>query len=80
MNIDLSMFSTVWTALFILDTKDGNLEYVKLLQEEYNNYYKSKPRNYMENLEKKLIEIQNCMQDSVIHNFDRVSDYNGTTR
>ena len=76
LNIDLSMFP-VWTVLSILlDTQDGNLEYVKLLQEEYNRYYKSKSRKYMENLEKKSIEIQNCMYDSVTHDFDRVSDYN----
>ena len=30
----------------------------------------------MENLEKKSIEILNCMHDSVTHDFDRVSDYN----
>ena len=54
----------------------GNLEYVKLLQEEYNGYYESKSRKYMENLGKKSIEIQNCMHDSVTHDFDRVSDYN----
>ena len=30
----------------------------------------------MENLEQKSIEIQNCMHDSVTHDFDRVSDYN----
>ena len=42
----------------------------------------------MLNLEKKLVEIQNCMHDSVTQNFDRVSDLNdngstaftGTTR
>ena len=35
----------------------------------------------MMNLEKKSIEIQNCMHDSVTHDFDRVSDYhdNGLT-
>ena len=39
LNIDLSMFPTVWAVLSILlDTQDGNLEYVKLLQEEYNGY------------------------------------------
>ena len=77
LNIDLSMFPTVW-ALFsiLLDTQDGNLEYVKLLQEEYSGYYESKFRKYMENMEKKSIEIQNCMHDSVTHDFDRVSDYN----
>ena len=77
LNIDLSMFPTVWVVLSILlDTQDGNLEYVKNFQEEYNGYYKSKSRKYMENLEKKSIEIQNCMHDSVTHDFDRVSDYN----
>ena len=77
LNIDLSTFPTVWAVLSILlDTQDGNLEYVKLLQEEYNRYYESKSRRYMENLEKKSIEIQNCMHDSVTHDFDRVSDYN----
>ena len=30
----------------------------------------------MENLEKKSIEIQSCMHDSVTHDIDRVSDYN----
>ena len=42
LNIDLSMFPTVWAVLSILlDTQDSNLEYVKLLQEEYNRYYES---------------------------------------
>ena len=30
----------------------------------------------MVNLEKKSIEIKNCMHDSVTDDFDRVSDYN----
>ena len=30
----------------------------------------------MVNLETKSIEIQNCMHDSVTHNFDRVLDFN----
>ena len=77
LNIDLSTFPTVWAVLSILlDTQDGKLEYVKLLQEEYNGYYKSKSRKYMEKLEKKSIGIQNCMHDSVTCDFDRVSDYN----
>ena len=77
LNIDISMFPTVWAILSILlDTQDGNLEYVKLLQEEYNRYYESRSRKYMEKLEKKSIAIQNCMHDSVTHDFDRFSDYN----
>ena len=77
LNIDLSMFPTVWAVLSILlDTQDSNLEYVKLLQEEYKEYYESKSRKYVEKLEKKSIEIQNRMHNSVTHDFDRVSDYN----
>ena len=50
LNIDLSMFPTLWAALSILlDTQDGKLEYVKLLQEEYNTYYADKSRKYMVN-------------------------------
>ena len=77
LNIDLSMFPTPWALLSILlDTQDGNLEYVKLLQEEYNTYYADKSRKYMVNLETKSVQIQNCMHDSVTQNFDRVSDVN----
>ena len=45
-------------------------------RKSYNGYYESKSRKYTENLEKKSIEIQNCMHDSVTHDFDRVSDNN----
>ena len=55
-NIDLSMFPTLSAVLSILlDTQDGNLEYVKLLQEEYNTYYADKSRKYMVNLETKSV-------------------------
>ena len=71
LNIDLSMFPTVWAVLSILlDTQDGNLEYVKLLQKEYNRYYESKSRKYIEKLEKESIEIQNCMHDNVTYDSD----------
>ena len=82
LNVDLTMFPTLWAVLSILlDTQDGNLEYVKFLQEEYNRYYEDKSRKYMVKLEKKSIEIQNRMHDSVTHDFDRVSDFhdNGLT-
>ena len=37
LNIDLTMFPTVWAVLsYLLDTQECNLEYVKLLQEEDN--------------------------------------------
>ena len=77
LNIDLSKFPTLWTVLSILlDTPDGNLEHVKLLQEEYNTYYTKESRKYMVDLEKKSVEIQNHMHDSVTQTFDRVSDLN----
>ena len=77
LKIDLSTFLTLWAVLSILlDTQDGKCEYVKLLQEEYNTYYADKSRKYMLNLEKKSVEIQNHMHDSVTHDFDRVSGLN----
>ena len=77
LNMDLRTFLTLWAVLSILlDTQDGKCEYVKLLQEEYNTYYTDKSRKYMLNLEKKSVEIQNRMHDSVTQNFDRVSDLN----
>ena len=71
LHIDLTMFPTLWTVL--LDTQDGKCKYVKHLQEEYNTYYEDKSRRYMLKLERQLVELQNCMYDSVTHNFDRVS-------
>ena len=55
LNIDLSMFLTLWAVLSILlDTQDGKCEHVKVLQEEYNTYYADKSRKYMLKLEKKV--------------------------
>ena len=77
LNIDLSTFLTLWAVLSILlNTQDGKCEYIKLLQEEYNTYYTDKSRKYMLKLEKKSVEIQNHMHDSVTQDFDRVSGLN----
>ena len=74
LHIDLTTFPTLWAVLSILlDTQDGKCEYVKCLQEEFNTYYKDKSRRYMLKLERQSAELQNCMYDSVTHNFDRVS-------
>ena len=74
LNIDLTMFPTLWAVLCILlDTQDGKCEHIKCLQEEYNTYYEDKSRKYILKLEEKLVEIQNRMYDSVTQNFDRVS-------
>ena len=71
MHIDLTMFPTLWAVLSILlDTQDCKSEYVKHLQEEYNNYYEDESTEYMLKLERRLRELHNCMYDSVTHNFD----------
>ena len=72
--IDLATFPTLWAVLSILlETQDGKHKYAKHLQEEYNTYSEDKSRRYMLKLERQLAELQNCMYDSVTHNFDRVS-------
>ena len=77
LNIDLSTFLTLWAVLSILlDTQNGKCEDIKSLQEEYNTYYADKSRKYMLKSERKSIEIQNCMHDSVTQSFDRVSGLN----
>ena len=74
LHIDLTMFLNLWAVLSILlETQDGKREYVKHLQEEYNTYYEDKSRRYMLKLERQLVELQNCMYDTVTHSFDRVS-------
>ena len=74
LNIDLTMFPTLWAVLAILlDTQDVKCEHVKCLQEEYNTYYKDKSGDYMLKLERQSVEIQKRMYDSVTQNFDRVS-------
>ena len=77
LSIDLNVFLTLWAVLSILlDTQDGKCKYVQVLQEEHNTYYADKSRKYMQNLERKSVEIPNHMHDSVTQNFDRVSDSN----
>ena len=74
LNIDLTTFPTLWAVLSILlKTQDVTREHVKCLQEEYNTYYADKSKDYMLKLERQSVELQNCMYDSVTHNFARVS-------
>ena len=76
LNIDLTMFPTLWAVLSILlETQDVTCEHVKCLQEEYDTYYADKPKDYMLKLERQSVELQNHMYHSVTHNFDRVSAY-----
>ena len=64
----------------LLDAQDSKCEYVKHLQEQYNNYYKDKSTEYMLKLERQSRDLQNCMYDNITHNFDSVSGLhdNGT--
>ena len=40
LNIDLTMFPTLWAVLSILlDTQDEKCKHIKCLQEEYDTYY-----------------------------------------
>ena len=53
LHIDLTTFPTLWAVFSILlNTQDHKCEYVKCLQEEYNNYYKDKSTEYMLKLER----------------------------
>ena len=53
LNIDLTMFPTLWAVLSILlDTQDDKCEHIKCLQEEYNTYYEDKSGDYMLKLER----------------------------
>ena len=74
LHIDLTTFPTLWAVPFILlNTQDHKCEYVKCLQEQYNNYYEDKSTEYMLKLERWSRELHT-------HNFDRVSGLhdNGT--
>ena len=82
LNIDLTMFPTLWAVLSILlDTQDDKHKHIKCLQEEYNTYYEDKSEDYMLKLEQRSVKIQNHMYDSVTQNFDGVSGLhdNGST-
>ena len=82
LNLDLTMFPTLWAVLCILlETQNVTHKHIKCLQEEYDTYYADKSKDYMLKLERQLVELQNCMYDSGTHNFDRVSGLhdNGST-
>ena len=81
LHIDLTTFPTLWAVLpILLNTQGCKCEYVKRLQEQYNNYYEDKSTEYMLKLERWLRELQNCIYNSFTHNFDSVSGLhnNGT--
>ena len=76
LEIDLCNFPAIWVVLStLLDTKSNELQYVKILQQVVNDYYKKCPMEVMRRLEQQTTEILGIVYDSVTNqNFDRVSD------
>ena len=76
LEINLCNFPAIWVVLSILsDTKSNDLQYVQILQQVVNNYYKTCTMKTMSQLEQQVSKILNDMYDSVTkQNFDRVSD------
>ena len=83
LEIDLSNFPMIWAVLSILlDTKSNDLQYVQCLQQVVDDYYDTRPKEAMMQLEQQASKILDIMYDSVTKqnfdsvpdNFDRVSD------
>ena len=50
LNIDITTFHTVWAVLSILlDTQDGNIEYIKLLRKSTTDTMRVDPENIWRN-------------------------------
>ena len=68
LHIDLTTFLTLWAVLSILlNVQDCKCEYVKHLQEQYNNCYKGKSTEYMLKVERRSRELQNCMYEFQVY-------------
>ena len=66
LEVDLCNFPAIWAVLSILlDTKSNELQYVKILQQVVNDYYKKCPMEVMRRLEQQTTEILDVMYDSV---------------
>ena len=83
LEIDLCNFPVIWAVLSILlDTKSNDLQFVQCLQQVVNDYYNTRTKEAMTQLEQQAFKIQDIMYDSVTKhsfnsipdNFDRVSD------
>ena len=74
LEINLCNFLAIWAVLSILlDTQSNELQYIKILQQVVNDYYKCS-MEVMSRLEHQTTDIMNVMYDSVNNdNFDRVS-------
>ena len=83
LEIDLCNFLAIWAVLSVLlDTKSNDLQYVQDLQQIVDDYYDTRTKEAMTQLEQQAHEIQEIMYDSMTKynfdgirdNFDRVSD------
>ena len=76
LEINLCNFLAIWAVLSILlDTKSNELQYVKTLQQVFDDYYDKHPTEVMSRLEHQVTDIMNVMYDGVTNdNFDRVSE------
>ena len=73
LEIDLCNFLAIWAVLSILlDTKNNDLQYVQCL---VNDYYDTRTKEAMTQLEQQAFKILDIMYDSMTkQNFDRISD------
>ena len=76
LEIDLCNFPEIWAVLSILlDTKSNDLQYVQCLQQLVDDYYDTRTKEAMMQLEQQAFKILDIMYDSMTkHNFDRVSE------
>ena len=59
----------------LLDTKSNDLQYVQCLQQVVDDYYDTRTKEAMTQLEQQALKIQDIMYDSVTkYNFDSVPD------
>ena len=73
---DLCNFLAIWAVLSILlNTKSNDLKYVQCLQQVVNDYYDTRTKEAMMQLEQQAFKILDIMYDSMTkHNFDSVSE------
>ena len=76
LEIDLCNFPAIWAVLSILlDTKSNDLQYVQCLQQVVDDYYDTRIKEAMMQLEQQASKILDIMYDSMTNqNFDSVSD------
>ena len=76
LEIDLCNFPVIWAVLpILLDTKSNDLQYVQCLQQVVDDYYDTRTKEAMTQLEQQAFKIQDIMYDSMTkHNFHSIPD------